>query len=239
MKSSLLLAVIIASFQFACQNEPNVTLIPLNNDTLLWNKTTLETKAQSHLDSSNWDITMLQQDIENYKNYKEIFDSYPLRKTPFPVAEYEYAVASNSFILEIDSHIFKVVTVGEYENFDSDSIINQLTLIVLTEDKEADESTLVESRNAPYLTATGYFKFEQHQYDWVFTGSPDGYANLLINMKLFDLRFGRTVVIIPHSDLSFRYLQINDSPNNYTNWEAFKSKLILDEQINSALKVVK
>ena len=85
----------------------------------------------------------------------------------------------------------------------------------MTNDEDAEETTLVESRNYPYLTAQGIFKTADNQFDWVFHYSPDGYSTLLLNMKLFDLRFGETIIIYPQQDKSFLYDQIKDSPNHY------------------------
>ncbi|MEZ4981009.1 MAG: hypothetical protein R2769_05370 [Saprospiraceae bacterium] len=40
-------------------------------------------------------------------------------------------------------------------------------------------------------------------------------------MKLFDLRFGETIMIFPQKDQSFHYLQMNESPDNYNSIDAF------------------
>ena len=193
-----------------------------------WNIQKLKDKAIQHLDSSKWDKKLFNQDIETYNKYSEIFNSYPLNKSPFPVAKYDYAVSSIPFtIVEQDSIIFKGVRIGEYENPESEKVINKLTLLILTNDKNSEENTLVESRNYPYLTAQGIFKVSNYDFDWVFSASPDGFSTLLFNMKLFDLRFGETIIIYPQMDKSFLYDQLEESPNNYENFEDFK-KIILN-----------
>ena len=98
--------------------------------------------------------------------------------------------------------------------------------MILTNDKNSEENTLVESRNFPYLTAQGIFKVTNNEYDWVFSASPDGYSTLLVNMKLFDLRFGETIIIYPKDDKSFIYDQIKDSPNNYSAFDDIKNAII-------------
>ena len=55
-------------------------------------------------------------------------------------------------------------------------------------------------------------------------------------MKLFDLRFGETVVIYPQYNNSFFYDQIKDSPNNYDSFEMFKSSIKNIEGIKEQLK---
>lgn len=191
-----------------------------------WNLETLNQKAKENIDSTKWDKKLFNQDIETYSKYTEIFKSYPLNKSPFPVSEYDYAVSSIPFIIENNGKIFKGVRIGEYENPDSEKIIDKLTLLIVTNDKDSYENTLVESRNFPYLTAQGTFKVTTNEYDWVFSASPDGYSILLVNMKLFDLRFGETIIIYPQEDKTFLYDQIKDSPNNYSSFEAFKAEII-------------
>lgn len=209
----------------ACQNSNTTTTLPDNNTTN-WNNETLSNRANQHLDSTKWDEKLLQQDIEDYGKYSEIFKSYPLNKSPFPVAEYDYAVFSIPFTLESDNRIFKGIRIGEYKNPYSDTTIDKLTLLILTNDMASVASTLVESRNYPYLTAQGSFEAMNNEFDWVFTGSPDAYSTLVLNMKLFDLRFGETIIVYPQSDKSFRYNQIEDSPNNYDDFDAYQQALL-------------
>lgn len=206
-----------------------------------WNIEELNHRAANHLDSSKWDVNLLSQDIETYHKYSDLFQSYPLNKSPFPVAEYDYAVSSIPFTIEVDSLIFKGVRIGEYENPESEKVTDKLTLLILTNDKDAEESTLVESRNYPYLTAQGIFKVSNNEFDWVFSASPDGFSTLMINMKLFDLRFGETIIIYPQTDKSFLYEQIKDSPNNYMNFGDFEQALMnhpkVKNQLNSNMNI--
>ncbi|PKP03553.1 MAG: hypothetical protein CVU11_07860 [Bacteroidetes bacterium HGW-Bacteroidetes-6] len=201
-----------------------------------WTLETLNARANEHLDSSHWDKKLFQQDIATYEKYTEVFQSYPLNKSPFPVAEYDYAVSSIPFTIEYETQVVKGVRIGEYVNPDSDSIVDRLTLMVLSNDKESDESTLVDSRNFPYLTAEGYFVVTNNQIDWVFSASPDGYSFVVVNMKLFDLRFGETIIIYPQKDKSFLYDQIKDSPNNYANFELYRESIINNERVKQQLQ---
>ena len=69
----------------------------------------------------------------------------------------------------------------------------------------------------------------------MFTASPDGFSTLLLNMKLFDLRFGETVIIYTQSDKSFLYKQIKDSPNNYGNFDDFKKSVMNNQKVEKQL----
>ncbi len=220
---------------FSCQEKERTNSFDKNTDVNKWNIDNLGIRAYENLDPNKWDLELLNQDIETYNKYSEIFQSYPLNKSPFPVAEYDYAVSSIPFVIELDSVVFKGVRIGEYENPESEKIIEKLTLLVLTNDKDAEENTLVDSRNYPYLTAQGIFKVKNNEFDWVFSASPDGMSTLILNMKLFDLRFGETIIIYPQIDKSFLYTQIKDSPNNYANFEDFKGALINNPKVKNQL----
>lgn len=218
----------------ACQDNKNgITELAKEQNK---NQEQLSKIAYNHQDSTKWDVNLLQQDIETYHKYVEVFQDYPLNKSPFPVAEYDYAVSSIPFSISIDSIVLKGITIGEYENPDSEKIITKLCLLFLTNDLEAEETTMVESRNYPYLTAQGRCKVKNNRLDWVFTASPDGFSTLLLNMKLFDLRFGETILIYPQTDQSFLYHQLKESPNRYTNFETFKSKILSYEMVANQLK---
>lgn len=239
MTQKLLIFIIFGLFFSSCQERENSNPVIENTEINEWNIERLNNQSIQHLDSTRWDKEMFRQDIETYIKYSEVFNSYPLNKSPFPVAEYDYAVSSIPFSIELDSIVFKGVRIGEYENPESEKIIDKLTLLVLTNDRNSEETTLVDSRNYPYLTAQGIFKVTNNEFDWVFSSSPDGFSTLIINMKLFDLRFGETVIIYPQSDKSFLYEQIKDSPNNYGNFEDFKKSVVNNPKVEKQLISVK
>ncbi len=191
-----------------------------------WTIDKLRDRAAMQLDSSKYNNALFEQDIETYQQYAEVFNRFPLNKSPFPVAEYDYAVASTPFTIVSQHAIYKGVRIGAYENPESETILDKLTLIILTNDSTANENTLVESRNYPYLTAQGTFEVANNELDWVFSASPDGYAFVMINMKLFDLRFGETIIIYPRTDTSFVYEQLNDSPNHYQHFDDYKKQIL-------------
>jgi hypothetical protein len=226
-RSHLLLTFCAAILITSCKEQAPAE----TKETAEMSATNLELNAQEHLDSTKWDMQLFQQDLDTYAQYPEVFKSFPLHKSPFPVAEYDYAVASLPFDLEVDGHIFKGIRVGEYLDPDTDDITERLTLLVLTNDKNTPSIPLVESRNAPYLTAQGSIEVPNNEIDWVFIASPEGNATLLVNMKLFDLCFGSTVLIYPQANQSFFYDQIKDSPENYSSLEEFEKVLQNHERI--------
>ncbi|MCF1192035.1 hypothetical protein LRR18_10615 [Mangrovimonas sp. AS39] len=238
MKITKILTVLAFGFAFSsCQEKEKTNAVLDSPEVKEWDIEKLSIKSRQHLDSTKWDLKLFAQDIETYDQYSEIFKGYPLNKSPFPVAVYDYAVSSVPFIIEIGDLVFKGVRIGAYENPESDTVIDKLTLLVLTNDKNSSENTLVESRNYPYLTAEGTFGAQNNEFDWVFSASPDGYSTLILNMKLFDLRFGETIIIYPQKDKSFFYEQINDSPNNYENFEVFKKMIMKHPKVKNQLNI--
>ncbi|MFC0605242.1 hypothetical protein [Winogradskyella pulchriflava] len=236
MKITQIVLLITIGFLFnSCLDKEKPVSPSENTETDNWNMERLSHIATQHLDSSKWDLKLFQQDIETYNKYSEIFKSYPLNKSPFPVAEYDYAVSSIPFTIETDKVFFKGVRIGEYKNPESEDIIDKLTLLILTNDKDSKENTLVDSRNYPYLTAQGIFEVKNNEFDWVFSASPDGFSTLILNMKLFDLRYGETIIIYPQIDQSFLYEQIKDSPNNYSNFDEFKNTLLNNPKVQNQL----
>jgi len=235
MMKKLLIIIFFGTLFHSCQEREKSNTAAQTENEKSWDIENLNNKAVQHLDSNQWDLKLFNQDIETYNKYSEIFQSYPLNKSPFPVAEYDYAVSSIPFSIEIDSTVFKGVRIGEYENSESEKIIDKLTLLILTNDENSEQTTLVDSRNYPYLTAQGIFKVINNEFDWVFSASPDGFSTMLLNMKLFDLRFGETIIIYPQIDKSFLYEQIKDSPNNYGNFEDFKKSIINNPKVKKQL----
>ncbi|MFI1771957.1 hypothetical protein [Thalassobellus citreus] len=230
-----LMIIILVILSHSCKESEKSNSIVKTAKEKKWDIKRLNNRAVQNLDSTKWDSKLFKQDITTYDKYSEIFKNYPLNKSPFPVAEYDYAVSSIPFTIEIEEIVFKGVRIGEYENPESEKIIDKLTLLVLTNDKDAEETTLVDSRNYPYLTAQGIFKVINNEFDWVFSASPDGFSTLLLNMKLFDLRFGETIIIYPQKDESFFYEQIKDSPNNYGNFEDFQKSIIANPKVKKQL----
>lgn len=235
MTKTFQLLIILGFLFHSCQSTEKSDAMAHLDEVSKWDIQNLNNIANQHLNTTEWDWKLFNQDIETYNTYPEIFQSYPLNKSPFPVAVYDYAVSSIPFSIEIDSIVFKGVRIGEYENPESEKIIDKLTLLVLTNDINAEEITMVDSRNYPYLTAQGIFKVPNNHFDWVFMASPDGYSTLLINMKLFDLRFGETIIIYPQTDKSFLYEQIEDSPNSYEDFEDFKRVIMNNTKVKNQL----
>ncbi|MHC5310367.1 hypothetical protein ACYSNM_09960 [Myroides sp. LJL116] len=223
MKKHIVLIIIIGFFAYSCTNENKSDTNTLIENTKILNK--LKKRAAVNLDSTTWDQSLFKQDIENYNEDSDFFGKYPLNNYPFPVADYNYTVYSNPFTIQKGSSILKGIQIGEHKSYFSNTVNTKLTLIVLTNDNKAKLNTFVSSRNYPYLTAEGNVELTQQNYPWVFQATPDGFSSLFFSMKLFDLRFGETIIIYPKEDNSFLYEQIEESPNHYSKFEDYIEKI--------------
>lgn len=214
MKKIYLIILIISNFSLSQNKE--------------WNLNQLQKRNITHLDSINWNVKLFNQDKTTYKQYKEYFKRLPLTISAFPVADYEYAVASESFKLTLDSISYKGINIGYFKDENSEEVTYELTLVFLSNQAESNENSFVQSRNYPYLTAEGTFTEFNTKYDWVFTKSPDGFSFIMLNMKLFDLRFGKTILVIPQKDGSFYYNQINLERNTFKEISMFEDSLLTE-----------
>lgn len=228
-KYLVLLTIILFT---SCQNKQLNNQIMNDN----WTYGGLSTYVLQQIDSTKWDKKMLDQDIELLRNFPDVFNDYPTNKSPFPVVEYEYAVSSEPIVIKNKNSIIKGYLIGEYENYESETIINKLVLLVLTNDENSEDATYVISRNYPYLTAEGYFKTTIDTYNWVFSSSPDGFSTLFINTKLFDLRFGKTIIIYPQKDGSIRFHQFKVSPDDYSDFMDFKNFILSNSKVKHQLQ---
>lgn len=183
----------------------------------------LEKRAADNLNSETWNLERFQEDKKMYAQYKEAFSVYPLNCSPFPVAEYEYAVASMPFSIQDSTKTLKGICVGEFATVDSEEPQYGLTIVVVAQNETYSEDVFVQSRNYPYLTAQGIFASQKHHFDWVYAKSPDGFSFCFVNMKLFDLRFGETIVLFPEAEGAFSYQQIRQNPHQYKSLDAFKA----------------
>lgn len=235
MRIEVMFVIAFCAFLISCQQNEMAEVIDASGVRTPWNIDSLQNRSLNNLDSTKWDFELFSQDITTYSQFTEILNSYPLNKSPFPVAKYDYSVSSIPFTIAMEGSILKGVKIGEYKTPESELVIDRLTLLVLTNDIDAEENTMVDSRNYPYLTAQGTFKVSNNELDWVFAYSQDGFANLIINMKLFDLRFGETIIIYPQNDKSFVYDQIDDSPNNYESFELFENALMNRKRVRNQL----
>jgi len=188
-------------------------------------------KAKS--DSSSWDMTMLLEDIEGEKS-----DQWPtkpaLSNYPSPVPEYHwgYVVLGNQELL-IEDKVIEGKFIGyakdEYRNHllrdSADYYINYFNIFILTDLKEDESgSNSSVSRNYPHYLSTGKQKTSLGSIDWVQMNLADGQNFAIINQRYYNLKYGKTILIVPLDDGSIRISQIDEEIGSMTMENIFSEK---------------
>lgn len=82
------------------------------------------------------------------------------------------------------------------------------------------------SRNHPNYIGQGFYKTKSQKIEYIAFQTADRHAYALVNMRLFDLSLGRTILIAPHTDQSFRSKQINSRILSSEDIESFTDSLV-------------
>ncbi len=179
-------------------------------------------------DPSTWDCRLLEQDIQDMPQIL----SKPLMYGAFPVPEYGL-IGENTFDGVLCSNYYMkfgdegrnllyacmgVNRNGMIEKYIGDKPDEVFFTILVLSDVEigSDDDfwdnmysdVFITSRNNPDYVGQGYIKTKNDEIDFVafLTAGRDEYA--IVNMRLFDLKYGRIVIIAPQKDGSLRSMQV-------------------------------
>jgi hypothetical protein len=89
----------------------------------------------------------------------------------------------------------------------------------------------ISSRNHPHVIGEGLFKTAKSEIDYVAfqTADRNGYA--IVNMRLFDLRAGRVVLIAPQKDGTLRSMQVDAPVFESKEVKNFDTKLLKEPRV--------
>ncbi len=199
----------------------------------------LDSIRQLHLsyvaDSSRWDRKMFQDDAEHLDFSSDVG---PMNAGVFPVPRYEllsggrfdgvYSSGNTFHPIDLNGRAIVYSCFGSGNNphqapylMDSTERVF-FTVITVTDTIDTinytTASSMITSRNHPDLTGEGTIQHRNGQVEFIafWTAENDRYA--LVNLRLFNLAYGSIVVIAPHTDGTFRSLQIDTPPggDDYT-----------------------
>ncbi|MFT3904391.1 MAG: hypothetical protein QM727_14570 [Niabella sp.] len=204
----------------------------------VWDSKSEEKHLKNRQDSLMWDRELLQRDIESNKERV----SSPIRFGAFPVPKYGLlgkesfkGMGNGGNFSGVDINGKKVLYSYFFVNRNAliqkfiDTKPNEVffTIIVLTDfiDTVSYTHTRVHviSRNNPDYIGQGFFKTKSDEIDYTafLTADRNGYA--IVNMRLFNLKQGRIVLIAPQKDGSLRSMQI-------------KSPILDDKELNDYIE---
>lgn len=204
----------------------NTNIITSAQDTckFRWTKEQVQQHLKNIEDSLTWDKKLLERDTKNTKR----INSEPISFGAFPVPDYDL-VGKGSFIgfgnyEELGSLKLKDKTLVYNSFFVNKSPVNEdyiidkenevfFTIIAITDFIDTSSqyshfSSFVSSRNHPNYIGQGYFKTKNNRIDYVSFITADRSQFAIVNMRLFDLKNGNTILIAPQKDGSLRSKQI-------------------------------
>lgn len=205
-----------------------------------------ESQRKAHLerreDSTAWNRKMLAEDLE----YIDFFEDVgPMRPGVFPEPDYDLigegsfdGVFSSGTIWKPDTIANKAVGfisfgVGKnawhrpFMGADTNQVFFTLVTVIDTLDADGHplETSLVLSRNNPDVMGECAIRNTVGTVECIafITAENDRYA--IVNMRLFNLKYGDVIVVAPQRDGSFRSLQIKAEPRN----KAANKRFITDD----------
>ncbi len=201
--------------------KPKSSVEPTNGRDL-WTLEDGRAYAHRNYDPSKWNPDRLKGDLEAVRENKHPIKP-ALSDYPSPVADYDWGYGMiGKLETRIGERTLKGTTVGyaidskyhpEPAAVKGDYFATRFNLLILT-DHLANDGTAnhIVSRNYPHYLATGSQLTSQGRIDWVQLTMADGRNLAIISQRVFDLEFGKTIVVIPHDDGSLRFLQLEESP---------------------------
>ncbi len=216
---------------------------------------TLEKETQflkDRNDSAKWDWDMFKGDLEA----RSLFQTdVPVEVGVFPCSNYdligkgsfggigmfgsngdgdehkigEKTILYNSFYVKVSDAARGFVGIKEDRVFFQ---IIVLTDFVDTLNYSHLQKQLV-SRNHPDYIGEGFFKTQNNKIDYVafITANQNSYA--IVNMRMFDLTKGRTILIAPQKDGSLRSMQIDSPVLSSQEIQGYTDKLLKKEEIEN------
>jgi hypothetical protein len=171
-------------------------------------------------DSLKWDYEMFKEDLK----YIDEEPIYPIQLGVFPTPKYNL-LGNDSFkglgfyTNKIEVNGKSILTVGFYFNNNkiySDTLKNNnsfvfFKIIILLGNSKIDKEinhTMISSRNQPSYIGQGSCTTKDIKIDYLSFITPKISSYAIVNMRLFDLNEGSTIIIAPQKDKSLRSLQL-------------------------------
>ena len=222
------------------------------NGNNFWTTQKSEEYLLNRQDSTKWDLEMLSNDLENIIPNS----SLPFMQSAFPTPNYDL-IGKGSFTglgvfaypggedLELkisektilfNSFIAKKSIVNEkFIGEKKDEVFFQIILLTDNIDtvNYSHLSSQIVSRNHPHYIGQGYYKTKTNKIDYAAFLTADRNEYAIINMRLFDLRQGRTILVAPQKDNSLRTFQIKSHLLSSEKVEEFTKNLMKQKDVIS------
>ncbi len=144
----------------------------------------------------------------------------PVRISAFPVPVYDSPGNGNGSVsvkigaLTLSGHFADVGRNAETEAYFDGLAPEASGVVLVTVLVVGGKGTgaFATSRNHPVYLAEGRIAAPEARIDWLSIARPDASDLLTVNTRVFDLSFGRTVLVAPLADGTLRFLQVDTPP---------------------------
>jgi hypothetical protein len=213
----------------------------LQREYMGWGLDQEKAHVQRREDPATWDMRLLDIDRKDAKENP----GRPLVVGAFPVPEYDlvgkgaYAGFGTTGNIDYRWHDHYVAAAAFSANRSSvnEAFIGDredevfFHILVLSDKKDSFAGGLVLSRNLPHATGQGVIKTSKSEIDYVAFQTADRNAFAIVNMRLFDLRAGRVVIIAPQKDGTLRSMQVEAPVLESKELKEFDAKLLKDPKV--------
>lgn len=214
-----------------------------NTATGMWTEDNARQHVLNREDPETWDMKMLKDDISRISYHK---DSQLPMVGVFPEPHYEIQMkgtfcSSGNVGGEVQLEGRTIF----YESFFTGRNVNNtpyigekedeifFLILVLTDVDENEYNSHISSRNNPDIMGQGQFDTKDSKVDYIAFLTADRNNFAIVNGRLFNLRFGRTVLIAPQKDGSFRSMQIDSPLMGADDVRVYVDSLIIEPQVRS------
>lgn len=247
MKMKYILLLLSLFVFFSCSDNKYEKLNDMN---AFWSIEKEEALLLDRQDAAKWDMNMFENDIQYLMSDTDL----PFESAVFPTPYYDLVgkesfkgvgnfgfAGGNGFEKKIGDKtiLYNSFFVGT-SDINKQFIGNKknevfFQIIVLTDFVDTLNYTHllseIVSRNHPHYLGQGFYKTKNSKIDYLafITANQDAYA--IVNMRYFDLKFGRTILIAPQKDHSFRSMQIKSPKLSSNEIEDYTDKLLKEQDI--------
>lgn len=239
MKKILPILTVLAII-YGCSKNPSESK-PIDTQ---WDLQKREQHLNNRIDSTTWDRDMLKNDLQLIG----IGDFGPFEIGVFPVSNYDLigkdsfkglGNKNEEFLINDKKILMNCFFVGENElnksrlNGMKDQVFFQILVLTDTIDNENYNlnKSIAISRNHPDYLGQGFVQTKTSRIDYLAFQTAENNSYAIINSRIFDLHFGKTILIAPQKNNTLRSLQINSPELTSDSILEYTNKLNTDKKI--------
>lgn len=214
MEKSILVSALFLILTFSCKSQ--------KEEVFIWNLEKERIHNENRNDSTKWSQKNWKADTQNLE-----LSGKPMMEGIFPVPKYELidttfnGLGNSGSWKGVELKGKKIIYHSLYVNKHSlnSAFIKDkpnevfFAIAVLTDSVDLKGYTHtnvnISSRNHPHYVGQGFVKTKSNEIDFLSFLTADRNDYAIVNMRLFDLRIGRIILIAPQKDGTLRSLQLD------------------------------